>query len=179
MSLTVNVTRDDISKDLRAKLAKVKNLAPVWRAVGTQVISIATRSFREPALRITPWAAKKTVKKNDDGSLTWGEGGPSNLIRKGTLKMSLRLITVSTGGVTIGSDRVYAAIHQLGGVIRPKAAGALSFSIGGVRVSAKKVTMPARPFLPFEASGQLSPKHQPKVLVMVDKAVQKQIGLSS
>lgn len=47
-----------------------------------------------------------------------------------------------------GVNRVYAAIHQFGGVIRPRTKKSLRFRVaGGGFVTAKQVTMPARPFL--------------------------------
>lgn len=47
-----------------------------------------------------------------------------------------------------GVNRIYAAIHQFGGTIRPKSAGALKFAIpGGGFAVVKAVRMPARPFL--------------------------------
>lgn len=48
----------------------------------------------------------------------------------------------------VGSNLIYAAIHQLGGVIRAKAGGFLTFNIPGIgwrRVAS--VTIPARPYL--------------------------------
>jgi phage virion morphogenesis protein len=47
-----------------------------------------------------------------------------------------------------GVNRIYAAIHQFGGVIKPKNASSLRFQLaGGEFVSTKSVTMPARPYL--------------------------------
>lgn len=47
-----------------------------------------------------------------------------------------------------GVNRIYAAIHQFGGVIRAKSAGALRFRLAnGGFATVKSVTMPARPFL--------------------------------
>lgn len=47
-----------------------------------------------------------------------------------------------------GVNRIYAAIHQFGGVIKAKAAAALKFFIpGGGFAVVKAVTMPARPYL--------------------------------
>lgn len=54
----------------------------------------------------------------------------------------------TTGAATWGVNRVYAAIHQFGGVIKPKTKKALRFKIaGGGFATVKQVTMPARPFL--------------------------------
>jgi phage gpG-like protein len=46
-----------------------------------------------------------------------------------------------------GSGVVYARIHQFGGVITPVNGKALVFNLGGKKVFAKKVTMPARPYV--------------------------------
>lgn len=47
-----------------------------------------------------------------------------------------------------GSNRIYAAIHQVGGTITPKNSKALHFQIPGLGwVTRKSVTLPARPFL--------------------------------
>lgn len=46
-----------------------------------------------------------------------------------------------------GSNLVYARIHQLGGTIVPRNAGALQFTLGEETVLAKSVTIPARPYL--------------------------------
>lgn len=58
---------------------------------------------------------------------------------------------VRTNGKTVvgrvGSPVVYAAIHEFGGVIRPKNFKFLHFFIGGKEVFAKSVTMPKREWL--------------------------------
>lgn len=54
----------------------------------------------------------------------------------------------TSGEATWGVNRIYAAIHQFGGVIKPRTKGALRFRVaGGGFVTARQVTMPARPFL--------------------------------
>lgn len=51
--------------------------------------------------------------------------------------------------VVVGTDKVYGAIHQFGGTIRPKGAKALRFRLGARLVYAKSVFVPARPYLGF------------------------------
>ena len=46
-----------------------------------------------------------------------------------------------------GTNRVYARIHQLGGVVRPRRRRALRFEQGGRPIFARRVTIPARPYL--------------------------------
>ncbi len=53
--------------------------------------------------------------------------------------------------VTVGTNKVYAAPHQFGAVIRPKNAARLVFPLGGRAVFARQVTIPARPFLGISA----------------------------
>lgn len=50
--------------------------------------------------------------------------------------------------VEIGSNLIYAGVHQAGATIRPKAGGALAFTLAnGAFVLAGEVTIPARPYL--------------------------------
>lgn len=66
---------------------------------------------------------------------------PHALLQKSTmLRKSIRVISISGDTVIIGSDRPYAATQQLGR--------------GGI---------PARPYLPFYASGQLTPLGRQRV----------------
>ncbi len=46
-----------------------------------------------------------------------------------------------------GSGVVYARIHQFGGVITPVKGKCLAFNLGGKKVFAKKVTIPARAYV--------------------------------
>ena len=48
---------------------------------------------------------------------------------------------------SLGSSVKYARIHELGGVIRAKGKGWLSFRIGKHFIKVKQVTIPARPYL--------------------------------
>lgn len=71
--------------------------------------------------------------------------------RSGRLRNSISTSAAMSGDTVrgaIGSNVVYARIHELGGEIRPKTAKALRFSIPGAGWrTVKKVSIPARPFL--------------------------------
>jgi phage virion morphogenesis protein len=60
-------------------------------------------------------------------------------------------ITFRTGAhtVTWGTNKIYGAVHQFGATIVPKSKAALVFKLAGGWVRAKKVTIPARPYLGF------------------------------
>lgn len=59
---------------------------------------------------------------------------------------------VNGSRMELGTNKIYAAIHQFGGVIMPKNANALVFRMGGKLIFAKKVTIPARPYLGISAA---------------------------
>lgn len=83
-----------------------------------------------------------------DGS-AWApniEGRRPILHRSGALARSIDY-AVSGMQAIIGSGLVYAAIHQFGGTIVPKSADRLAFRIGNRQIFARKVTMPARPYI--------------------------------
>jgi phage virion morphogenesis protein len=49
--------------------------------------------------------------------------------------------------ILVGSNVIYALIHQTGGTIKPKTKKALKFKIGDKWIVAKQVTIKARPYL--------------------------------
>lgn len=74
------------------------------------------------------------------------EGRRPVLHRSGALARSIDY-AVSGMQAVVGSGLIYAAIHQFGGVILPKKGDRLSFRIGNRQIFARKVTMPARPYI--------------------------------
>lgn len=116
----------------------------VMQGIGLQLVSLAKRSFQEPALRPSDWPARLS-------------GGDHALLKKrGDLWRSLRVTATTSNSVTCGSDRKYAGIHQHGGTIRAKTSGGLRFKIGDRWVTKAKVEIPARPFFPITATGSLT-----------------------
>ena len=78
--------------------------------------------------------------------------GPPNILigvhgMSGGLQGSISFRT-GASSVTIGSNKIYAGVHQFGAVIRPKGK-ALVFRMAGGLAFAKSVTIPARPYLGF------------------------------
>lgn len=73
------------------------------------------------------------------------EGGKT-LLDQGILYASLTHRATPTS-VEVGSNVLYAAVHQFGATIEAKNAKALKFKVGGRYVSKESVTIPARPFL--------------------------------
>lgn len=66
---------------------------------------------------------------------------------------SIHHVVQGASSVRWGSGLIYAAIHQMGGEIRPVNAPALAFpSADGEMIFAQKVTIPARPYLGVSAA---------------------------
>ena len=95
------------------------------------------------------------------------EVGPDNVpweptrrgvsILKGSPPQLMSSITrrVSRDKVEVGTNKIYAAIHQFGGTIRPKSGGFLVFrGAGGETVFAREVTIPARPYLGIDQADE-------------------------
>jgi phage gpG-like protein len=158
MSLSARITRDDVSPAFNKLDAALSRLGPILEAVGLEVVSITQRAFSDSSLRVAPWARKR-------------DGSAATLIQSGVLRQSIRITNIGDTTVTVGSDRVYAAIHQLGGVIEPKAGKKLRFTVGGVTYFVSRVTIPARPFFPIDKSGNLSSLAQRKVAAVLEKAL--------
>lgn len=130
MQIAFKVHKDAISPSLRKALRAAADPKPALSAAGEVLVQMAKRAFDEPKLRPAAWPALKpaTLKAK-------ARRGKSNAILKsnGTLWRSLRVLSADKTMVTVGSDRPYAAYHQLG-----------------------TRHIPARPFFPVTAQGKLT-----------------------
>lgn len=90
----------------------------------------------------------ESEKTSPDGA-AWAPNrdGTSILFRSGEHLRDSIAYEVSTPLVRWGSSWQYAHVHQHGATIVPKAAKTLAFTSGGRRRFAKRVTIPARPFV--------------------------------
>ena len=146
----VRVTLRD--RDVRQALARLARLGrdpgPPLKALGPILVaSTRNRIVAEQSPDGTPFAPLNrdyaAVEKKGPGILR-------ERAMRGGLFASL---TSEQGGRTlrIGTNKLYAAVHQFGATIRPVRAPALVFRLGGRLVRAEKVEIPARPFLGISA----------------------------
>ena len=112
-----------------------------------------------------------TSEKRAPSGAAWkpNRAGTPILYRSGALARSIDY-SVSGETAIVGSGLVYAGIHQNGGTITPKSARRLVFRIGNRTVFARKVTIPARPYL------GLSAENAEDVLDQVGRVLQKLLG---
>lgn len=90
-------------------------------------------------------------QKDPDGeswpvSIRVSQSGGETLSDTGDLKGSIHA-TADSESVAVGTNKIYAAIHQFGGPIRAKNAKYLKFNIGGKWSSKTDVEIPKRSYL--------------------------------
>ncbi len=106
--MSVEIT-DLLTPALLGKLARISDPLPVLRAAGAALASASTRSFREPAFRVEPWAPLKpaTLKaKRGRGGILMGD--PPVLFR------SILAAEPAGDEIEVGTDRAYGLFHQFG-----------------------------------------------------------------
>jgi len=99
-----------------------------------------------PAMRECMALAEATAKKDYLSGPRPGKLQRRSGRLRGSITSRVRLSGDKVSG-ELGTNVIYARIHELGGEIRPKTAQYLKFQIAGQWRSVKQVLMPARPFL--------------------------------
>lgn len=121
--MQIQVTIDTVSPALTKMMQDLKSPA-LMKNLGDAAAALSQRAFREESLRPSAWAPRSPKSRG-----TWP------LLRHHLLlERSIRVTESDAVHAVIGSDRKYAAYHQLG---------------------TRK--MPARPFMPFTPSGVPTP----------------------
>jgi len=171
MAFTITVEDREAKATLKALSDRVGNLRPILQTIGEGIIERTKRRFetgKDPAGK--PWKPNSAVtlglfssslsgqksKVKKDGSLN--ASGARALANKkpliGESQDLRRQFTVEAGAnsLQVGSTPKYAAIQQFGGK-----AG-----------RGRKVTIPARPFLPIHQDGSLYPDDKVKILASLN-----------
>ncbi|MFH2064982.1 MAG: phage virion morphogenesis protein [Pseudomonadota bacterium] len=124
-----------LSRMTKQAVTHLQNTQLLAETIGEQLVSSTIERFEnEEGPDGEAW--EKSGRAEEEGGQT--------LTDKGQLKASVHY-EASPAMVAVGSNDIRYAIHQFGGEITPKSAKKLVFEIGGKKVFAKKVTMPARP----------------------------------
>jgi phage gpG-like protein len=115
----------------------------LMRAIGTALVEEVNLRFEEGK---DVWGVKWAPLSPAYAAV---KRGPGILRESRMLQRSITYQVLGPGRVAVGSSRVYAAIHQFGGTIKPKNGKVLVFHIGRQVVHARSVTIPQRPYLGF------------------------------
>jgi phage virion morphogenesis protein len=134
--------KDEITPSLAKRLRAAKDRKPILSRVGQTLKSLAQRAFTDSSLRPSEWAPRKKEPKKPHALL----------IASGMLRKSIRVTKLDNDTVAVGSDRPYAAAHQLG---------------------RDEINLPARPFLPFTRQGNLTPQARTNVETIIRSGLDK------
>lgn len=169
MTGVVIETRIDATAAAEAfdRLARVvRDPEPILRAIGVGLVQVTQDRFESAtAPDGSSWAALNPLY----AATKRGPGILRESAMRGGLMASITFET-SSDAVQVGTNKVYAAIHQFGGTIKPKSGDALVFRIGGQLVFARSVTIPARPFL------GIGPADEEMILDVVEDALDRAAG---
>jgi phage virion morphogenesis protein len=143
--IKVTIDTGSIAAGFRALQQLGREPAGMMRAIGVALVETTQRRFEtgtDPAGKAwAPWS-RAYAAVTTSRSILRGQSGNDGLTGSQTFKVEGR-------GVRVGSNKEYAAVHQFGATIVPKNGKALRFMLGDRVVFAKKVTIPARPYLGF------------------------------
>ncbi|OPY07247.1 MAG: Phage virion morphogenesis family protein [Syntrophaceae bacterium PtaB.Bin095] len=124
--ITIRIEDKPVMDALNRLARKMGDLSPALRAIGEDLVKSTEARFdsQGPAPDGKPWAALSpaTLKRKQHSKI---------LTELGHLRGSIRSQLFGTHGVAVGTNKVYGAIHQLGG---PAGRG-------------RKIRIPARPYL--------------------------------
>lgn len=128
----------ELGEKLDRRARRLSDLTPLLDEIGGALVAATQQRFEAgQAPDGTPWERSRRAIY---------EGGQT-LRDSGRLEQSITH-RVSADRVAVGTNVIYAAVHQFGATIRPKAANALMFKTpGGGFAQVQSVTIPARPFL--------------------------------
>lgn len=144
---SIDVRIDD--KAVKAAFRKLAiafsgNTRPIMAAIGTALVGSTQRRFSTQ----TDPDGNHWLAVNQDYAAT--KRNVRILTESGRLRSSINS-RPSNDEVRIGTNVVYAAIHQFGGTISAKGGGFLSFRIGGQFIKVRSVKIEARPYLGISA----------------------------
>ena len=135
MQLHVTVEDGEVRAMLGKLTGRMANPTPAMRIIGEIVRTSIERNF-EAGGRPVKWPLSGRVKS---------EGGQT-LTDKAILRRSFT-VRGYRDRAEVGTNVKYAAIHQLGGVIKAKNKPYLRFKIGKQWIAKKEIVIPARPFM--------------------------------
>ena len=137
--LSIIIEDSELQAVLNRMIERSNAMAPFFEAAGTALEESMRSNFEEQRSPDgVPWLP--SIRARTEGGTT--------LVQRGHLRDSIRK-SVSDAQVEVGTSVPYARIHQLGGTIKAKPGKSLRFTIGDRSVFARKVTIPARPYLGF------------------------------
>ena len=141
--ITIDVQDQLLSTSLSRAASRCADLTPLMMAIGGDIMQSVSRRFETG---------------HGPGGVAWPPSlralatGGQTLVDRGHLRDSITM-AADASSVTVGTNKIYAAVHQFGATIEAKNAAFLLFRTpGGGYAQAKSVTIPARPFFGIDGT---------------------------
>lgn len=147
--VTISITISDkaVSQAFQKLERAMADTTPVMDAIGTGLVGSTHQRF---ATSTDPdgqaWSALVPAYAE-------GKRNSRILTESGLLRDSIHS-KAQRNEVRVGPHKVYAAIHQFGGTIKPKKGSHLRFRMGDRLIKAESVTIPARPYLGISSADE-------------------------
>jgi phage virion morphogenesis protein len=146
---------------------RLRDPKPLLGSIGNALVNITSEAFQsETSPAGEAWQANKVTSRELKRSLAARMRNPEAersalpnkkiLHKSGQLALSISYIVKGVDEVVIGTNKKYAAIHQFGG-----------FAGRG-----RRVKIPARPYLPMDAAGNLVKKAEDDISDIVQDYIQ-------
>lgn len=137
---SIIVDDDSVTGALERLYDAAGNLAPALKNIGEYETRVTKRRFiDEKDPEGNPW-------KDLNPLYAKTKKGPGKL-RGQTRSLSEIVYQVASDNVEIGTNVIYARVHNEGATIRPKNGSALVFAMGGQTFMVQSVKIPKRQFL--------------------------------
>ncbi|MFW5499592.1 MULTISPECIES: phage virion morphogenesis protein [unclassified Maridesulfovibrio] len=130
--ITVDLDTEVVKARLNRLAEVVSDLTPLMEQIGMSMVASTQNRFE--------------TSTAPDGSKWLDSPSDQPLLRDRHLQDSITY-EAKSDRVDVGSNMIYAAVHQFGAIIKPKNAKALCFQAGEGMVVVKQVEVPARPYL--------------------------------
>jgi phage virion morphogenesis protein len=174
MSQLLNIRLDDtvLKKALQGLQRSLRDMRPAMRAIAQTLETETERNFVSQGR--PRWKPLKNPSKRREGGAILQDSG----------QLAASITTGSSGSQAwIGTNKVYARIHQFGGKtrahpIKPKRKKVLAFGGKFARsVNHPGSNIPARPFLPVTADGRLQKETSEAILETALHHLKKSAGV--
>jgi phage virion morphogenesis protein len=188
---TITVNDNNLRNVMRQLSKKMDDMTPVMETIGDAMLDATKDAFEQERSGFgQPWPKLKRPRRRNKKAAAAGKEGGTKILQD-TRALYNSIHTVATANsVIIGSDRVYAAIHQFGGTInRSGRSGKVRLKQSGKQVrfakaSDKKnvyekefshgaytITIPPRPYLPIKSltDNSLTPKLKKSIIELMQK----------
>ena len=146
--LQIEIDSRDFERGMARLLQNMENRRPITAGIAAELLSMSEDNFASESWGGDPWEQSKRAAKENGKTLQ----------KTGQLAASLTTQS-SNDFARIGTNKVYAAIHHMGGQ-----AG-----------RGRKVNIPARPYLPINNSGNLQANADKQILDIVKDALARGI----